>query len=633
MNKLLIWLGLVDYLIQGDVHSADLVPATIYIAHKKDLRFGLESSIDWSATGAIPVELVLSLDKDDEQAVRAVAELICTGEFTVRKVEAVSPGAEAPASAGIRTHGVHQLSTPAKVEQYGQTQRQAAAASKFLLSSEQKEPAANSSHVPSEQKPLGAPSKEAVPRVSAGSIPGHFLGYVPDFVSADWHRANPRPRQRDPQGRLRRGRKGAIAAGNWIIHMLVIQQRSTWIVIPDVLLAQRVWGDQKQWPVNWRQYLAKRLGGRGSPLKCQRPCPAECPMHDSPIRHGHFHYKILSIQDCQHRDQTFLGALETFGYLDDQLNWRYDFSKPTGNKDEIETAQKLIDKDRKQGRLVAVYLPLLIFGPARQLKLSYEQRQLLLALTHELSRGSAKTRPDRAQIIIGGQKSIGKEGARVGVYPQLQAGQSYVGFNGNASKRRNRYAGRGYRLIGRQYMGWLNRAGYDIPADKKGQWKAVAGMLKDLDALAVRFGLVVAGWHPEKKQWKSLAEMRAIVEHRDGQRWLDSCLLRVYTPADYLVRWRKHFAERMGFTAIPGGQEEEIAVSGAEPETPGNSPALELDRWMNQVGLSNEQLASKLKVSAAWVSKQRSGKSRWSKGFEEKLKAVQAAMGKGSKGI
>lgn len=215
--------------------------------------------------------------------------------------------------------------------------------------------------------------------------------------------------------------------------MLVIQQRSNWIIVPDVLLAQRVWGgDKKQWPANWRGNLAGRLGG-SSPLKCQRACPPECPMHNSSVRHGHFHFKIKSLDDCQDRDQTFLGALESYGYHESG-EWRYDLSKPRGPSEAyIKMGQEQIDKDKKAGRLSSVYLSVLVFGPAQRMKLSYERRQLLLSLTHELTRADQSNRPDMAQIIPGGQKSIGKEGTRVGVYPYLQPGLSYVGFTDNCA--------------------------------------------------------------------------------------------------------------------------------------------------------------------------------------------------------
>jgi len=395
--------------------------------------------------------------------------------------------------------------------------------------------------------------------------------------------------------------------------MLVIQQENEWVIIPDVLLAQVIWGgSKKDWPANWRDYLARLLGGKEAPLKCQRPCAAECPMHDNSVRHGHFHFKI--------RRPRFLGALENFGFEDESGDWRYDFGEVRGPSETwVTQTQERIDKDRKAGRIAAVYLPLLVFGPAKRMKLTQEQQQLLLAITRELTRGSGKNRRDRAAIITGGQKTMGKEGARVGVFPHLQPGQSYVTFGGNSGSQRSRLRGRGYRLVGRNNKGWLYRAGYAVPNDSKGRWNAVAGFLKDLDVLADRFGLVAAGWHSEKRQWRSLKEMRAIVNHRDGQRWLDKCLLRVYTPADYLERWRQHFAEQMGFTAIPGGFEEEGAAELPEPKTTPIRSALDLDNWMKQVGVTDEELANRLGRTKRWVVYQRTGKRPWSKQFQKEL--------------
>jgi hypothetical protein len=572
------------YVLRGHAHPADLAPAIKYVADKRKVWFGLESSLDWSATAAVPAEMILSLDKEDEEAVRLVADLICTGEFTVSKAETLSPSKiEAPPPG------------PAEAQQASTRPGQAPSGSNSLLSNGGDQAATSQppgeSHV---QTAKAARSKEAAPRVPAAVVPTHFLCHVPDFVQADWHYANPTPRQRG------RGRRRPLWW--WFLHILVIQQRAEWVIVPDVLFGQVVWGNgKKDWPKNWRDYLGRLLGGKESPLKCQRACAAACPMHDTG-RHGHFHFRV--------RRPRFLGALENFGYEDESGDWRYDFGEARGPSEAwIKQSQEQIDKDRKAGRIAAVYLPLLIFGPAARMKLPYEQQQLLLALTRELTRGSGKSRPDRAAIITGGQKTMGKEGTRVGVFPHLQPGQLYVTFGGNASHQHRGFRGRGYRLIGRRNKGWLHRAGYNLPTDSKGRWNTVAAFLKDLDALAARFGLVAAGWHPAKRQWRSLADMRAIVNHRDGQKWLDRCLLRVYTPADYLVRWRQHFAEQMGFTAIPGGQEDELPLTAEVPATTGTSSALELDRWMNEVGLSNQQLATELEVTAAWVSKQRTSPS------------------------
>jgi hypothetical protein len=260
------------------------------------------------------------------------------------------------------------------------------------------------------------------------------------------------------------------------------------------------------------------------------------------------------------------------------------------------------------------------------MKMSHEQRQLLLAITHEVTRASRSSRADKGQTIIGGQKRVGSGDTSVGVYPTLPQGKNHVVFNGNASHQRRHLRGRGYRLIGRSGKGWLWRAGYAVPADKKGRWTAVSRFLGDLASLSESFGLIAAGWHPDKRQWQSLAEMRAMVGHQDGRRWLDRCLVRIYTQEDYLTRWRQYFAMKMGFLSIPGGNNEEpVAVTPKQASMVIQS-ALVLDQWMKREGLTNEQLAVKLGKSAAWVSYQRSGKKPWSSRFEKELEAYRAGV-------
>jgi len=397
----------------------------------------------------------------------------------------------------------------------------------------------------------------------------------------------------------------------------VIQQRTTTTIVPDLLAAQTLWGqDKKQWPANWRGKLEGLLGD------AQGGCSEECPMQDSGVRHGHFRYRLKTLDDCP-LDRTFLGALESFAFRDSTGERRYDFSDAPKMK-RLKIDQDQIERDRKTGRITSIYLPLLVFGPAKQMKLPHQQRRLLLAITHELTRTSGSSRRDSARIIVGGKK--GGQG-----YPNLEPSQSYVAFNGNASAPRKRLRGYGYRLIGSTGKGWLHKAGYSVPEDAKGRWLAVGRFLKDLDVLAGRFGLVVAAWHQEKAEWKPLADLRVMVKHPDGRRWLNRCVLRIYTAADYLVRWRRHFAEQMGFTSIPGGDVDTSAATAQAPGIPVIRSGLDLDQWMRKEKLTNKQLAEKLQVTEAWVSYQRSGKKAWSKGFQQKLEALQARASRGKR--
>ena len=558
--------GRFRYAICGSVFLGDISHAVDFLNRKHNVRIGVESGTDWPEfVLIIKTELVVSLDQHKEEVIQRLAELICEGAFEIRKIT--------PEPAPVQP-GAHQVAAQAELED----------ASKNILASEAtKEKPTKANRVPApSQRRKNQPRRARKPKASTlASGPTPYPGHVPDFVQADWAKACPRPRFRDKQGRLSRGRHRVTGGNWWLLHMLVLAQKCSAIVIPDVLLGQTIWGgDRKQWPPNWRRDLGKKFRGSKGPL---RPCPSTCFLHGSSVRHQHFHCTIKNIDNCQDQDQTFLGALESYGYADDQGQRCYDWAKPSGpNEAYNEAVQKLIEQDRKAGRLAAVYLPVLLFGAAPRMKLSYEQRQLLLAITHEVTRVMRSSRADKAQIITGGQSSVGSSGARVGVYPGLQAGESYVAFNGNASHRRRHLRGRGYHLIGRSGKGWLAKAGYGVPEDDKGKWKAIKRFLADLDSLAAQFGLVVAGWHTAKNEWKSLAEMKGMSSHREGYRWLKSCLLRIYTPADYLPRWREYFAAQMGFTLIPGGHDEQPPASAQQPPTTAIGSALELDGWMKK---------------------------------------------------
>jgi hypothetical protein len=106
-----------------------------------------------------------------------------------------------------------------------------------------------------------------------------------------------------------------------------------------------------------------------------------------------------------------------------------------------------------------------------------------------------------------------------------------------------------------------------------------------------------------------------------GRRWLSGCLLRVFTEADYLIRWRRLFALRMGFSRIPGDGDEGV-VSTKPRQARAIESAQDLDQWMRSVGLTDQELATRLGLSRSYVSGQRSGRRPWSSTFQQKVMAV-----------
>ena len=70
------------------------------------------------------------------------------------------------------------------------------------------------------------------------------------------------------------------------------------------------------------------------------------------------------------------------------------------------------------------------------------------------------------------------------------------------------------------------------------------------------FGLVVAGRHRIKGEWLGLTDLLDQTGTVAGRKWLGGCVLRIYTEEDYLLRWRRVIAERMGFSSIPDRDQE-----------------------------------------------------------------------------
>jgi hypothetical protein len=479
----------------------------------------------------------------------------------------------------------------------------------------------------------GRPSHSPTPAAAAADP---YLGTVPNFILADYWKVWPRPRRRDEQGKLKRGPRPLHLGLCWLLHREIIRQKRATVCLPDVLLAQAVWGDRRSWPANWRQQVAALLARvvrqvNGEPvnpnvkLTSSDPCPPECPLHGAAgVRHRHFRVTVLKFcekesynKEVADLDKSSLGVLELYG-TEQGGERTFDFARPPWDVKDAKARKDEIDRYKKWGRIWSVYLPALLFGPCPRSGLSHEQRNILTALTRETTRTKHSPRDDKAMIVKGGEPD--SKTARFAVCPFLQPGVRYVAFNGNGSNKRRHLRGRGYQLVGKTKKGWRWRAGFRVPEDAKGKWKTVRSFLTELHKLSGPFGLTVAAWHPAKRQWHCLSELIDLTRTPAGQAWLNGCQLRVYTEEDYLVRWRRYFADRLGFSVIPDGDE-------AEPVTPPTADrvtiesAEDLDLWMRRAGLTDQQLSQRLGVSRSYVSRQRSGHKPWSKQFQAHVAA------------
>jgi hypothetical protein len=474
--------------------------------------------------------------------------------------------------------------------------------------------------------------------VAAAGVGEPYLGYVPDFIQADALQAAPFLRRRDNQGRLRRGRRLIFYGVEWLlIHELKRQTRDTaWI--PDVLFAQVVWGARGR-PANWLDKLKKVLGQwfarwnrahSGNPVEMQLDarCCRACPLHGRDAgRHRHF---VISVPSPEGNpttgtidiDQSFLGALELLRYHDAvDEEWRFHAGRlDASEEDRVGADPKAIADAQKRGRLRWAYLPVLLFGTSSRSGLTHEGVQILKALTRETTRNNRSERPDKANVVIGGKPDM-KGPPPFSVCPYLVKGERYVGFNGNGSYRRRGLRGRGYRLVGNSWWGWVGRSGFLRPEEEdEARWKAAGHFLHELERLSVAFGLVVGAWHPQKRKWHSLENMIVLTRTAAGRKWLDLCRVRIYAPEDYPARWRQYFAQRLGFSCIPGDGDEGTVNGhgGAESVT----SAADLQCWMRRQGLTDAELAGRMVRSASSIRKYRTGQRAWSPRFEAELAVV-----------
>jgi hypothetical protein len=293
--------------------------------------------------------------------------------------------------------------------------------------------------------------------------------------------------------------------------------------------------------------------------------------------------------------------------------------------------------DKKSGRVFAAYLPMLFFGYSRRIGLSKRQVELHKAMTHELTRCRTQSnqRPDKAELVIGGQQQKLPDGNVRTACPYLQPGIRYVGFNGNKGRRRpESFRGRGYRL-----QTWLHRAkyfdtaaGFDLNSGaeqtridnttcgehEKIDCKLVKRLFCDLRRLSEVFGLIVCGRHEQRQQWLDLPGLQAQLASQAGRAWLKRCVIRIYTAEDFLVRWRRVLAARMGFAYIPDRGYDEPAKTESQSR----------EYWigyLRQAKISRKELARGLNVSTALVSLYMSGARPWTKKWRERLETWAAA--------
>ena len=123
--------------------------------------------------------------------------------------------------------------------------------------------------------------------------------------------------------------------------------------------------------------------------------------------------------------------------------------------------------------------------------------------------------------------------------------------------------------------------------------------------------------------WERLERLIEMTKSSEGRKWLQRCVLRIYAPEDYLIRWRRFFAQQLGFSYIPGGQEVSAKLLTSVNQTlDGVHDALTLDAWMREHEFTDEKLAARLGKSRSLISHYRSGRRTISRAFLSKLRSV-----------
>ena len=143
--------------------------------------------------------------------------------------------------------------------------------------------------------------------------------------------------------------------------------------------------------------------------------------------------------------------------------------------------------------------------------------------------------------------------------------------------------------------------------DENRIWKWIGILLKDLALLSESFGLVAAAVD-KRGQWRSLDQLRQMVKEGRSRTGLKTCSLRIFAPADYLIRWRRWFAERLGFSFIPGG---EWSVSQNAVCQHAQAPTADSIRTqLKAAGIQSKQLAAQLNWTESRVCRQLNDKTR-----------------------
>jgi hypothetical protein len=474
---------------------------------------------------------------------------------------------------------------------------------------------------------------------------------VPDFINWDPQVVVPTPPldTKDRRGRKKRPPFVPRAMELALARLALVTQRRNPVMVPLPVVGAALWGgDRSAWPKNWVRVLAPRdtvahasdltrqekarrtREARAAGIAKRMACPSDCPLHGT-SQHAHQPWtlgkslgRVAQLQCGKNPDGSARFDLTNKYTRDEVEKLRRKLSADIANRQtflrvaraegddrvgrfegELREVKRQLKRVREGGRKVdglrPVYLPALAFATSPRFGLTPIRQNLLVALTLELTRDARPNdRRDQAAVLVGGA---------AGNCTLLDAGTAYVGFNGNGAGARAWLRGHGYKPAA-----WMKKAAYP-------DGTPVGDFVGDLAALADIFGLVVTAYRKADGEWLNLDELKAEARTAEGRKRLAGCLVRVYTPADYLSRWRALFAKKLGFSSIPENPDE-LPGAGAVvlPESPAAiKTARQLAAWMRKEGLNDAQLAEQLGVSRPCIAQYRTGKRKMGKAFLDRL--------------
>jgi len=352
--------------------------------------------------------------------------------------------------------------------------------------------------------------------------------------------------------------------------------------------------------------LGPSLEEDGWEVTCEKET---CPLHGAGVRHRHYD------TNC-----GVFGLLEKFADNKDAQNPRafllYDESK-----------KDLKKALRSKGSLVKAYWPALLFGRSPRVGWTHRQQRLVCGIVYELTRARrrASAQDGRGQVYRRCASVSSSKGTEIVKCTVLDPDREYVAFAGNG-----RLRGKGYQIVGRTFKGWCRRAGCSDtpPPGGEDRLQMIDQFINDLAILARDLGLIAAAYHRQLREWKDLPKLLDCLRTGYGHDWLEECTLRIYTEADWLVRWRHFFSQKLGFRWIPSSPED--MGPGYEPAADLGSDTIhsgvQVAALLKEAGMSQGDLADAIGCSRKTVNRHVRGHYH-SVEFFEKVNELRASMG------